>query len=412
MAGQSRRRTKEPAVEDRSVEWLTPQARNPRKITPARLEQLARNLAADPEMLRARPVIALPDGTVIAGNQRLLAARQLGWESIPTVVVDLDEQRARLWQIRDNETMGSWDDQGLGDLLAELAAAGADLDLTGLDGSMVDGLLRDVARRAAAADPDEAPALPVGEPRSRVGEVYELGPHRLACGDATDAECVASVMAGGKADLLLTDPPYGVDYQLRGRMMRFERGRGQAPARILNDGAGDDGARALVAAALRTATPVLVPAAAFYVFTPPGRTELAFRLALVDAGLELRAALVWLKDSLVLGRQDYHWIHEPILYGWTKGQKHTFLGGRKQTTVLECPRPKRSDEHPTMKPVALLERLITNSCVRGGTVLDVFGGSGSTLIAAAATGRVARMVELDPGYCDVIRARWEAYTSG
>ena len=362
-------------------------------------------------MLRARPLIALPDGTVIAGNQRLAAAIALGWQTIPVVFADLDEARAVEWAIRDNRPYGEDIEGDLSVLLRELEELGRDLELTGFDSADLDRLLHETR---GPADPDEAPPLPAGDPRSKPGEVYELGSHRLMCGDATDSEQVAEVLAGATVGILWTDPPYGVNYQgdddpesLRRRHRRVD-GR----ATVANDSLGEDGTRALVAEMLTAMLPTLAPGGVFYVCSPSGASELTFRLAIVDAGLELRQVIVWAKDVFAFGRQDYHWRHESILYGWKAGSAHCWAGGRSQDTVWEIPRPKRSAEHPTMKPVALVERALTNSSERGDIVLDPFAGSGSTLIAAELTGRRCFAMEIDPAYCDVIRDRYEAFTSG
>lgn len=278
--------------------------------------------------------------------------------------------------------------------------------------SAVDELIADVAARGRVqqTDPDEVPPVPE-EPRSEPGTVYELGPHRLMCGDSTDPEHVEKLLAGTIVDLLVTDPPYGVDYASRGRMMRFERGDGQAPMRIENDSLGADGTKALVRDALEAALPALKKGGSFYVCCPPGGDlEVAFRVAVMDTGLLLKQGLVWVKDSLVLGRSDYHYRHEAILYGWKPGAAHYFTEDRSLTTVWEIPRPKRSDEHPTMKPVELYERAIRNSSRPGQVVFDPFGGSGTLAIAAESTGRRGFLMELDPRYCDVIRRRYADHT--
>jgi len=397
------------AVVDAPVAELRGWDRNPRRIKPARLEQLKAMLTASPEMLRARPLIALPDGTVIAGNQRLAAAQALGWESIPAVFVDLDEATAIEWAFRDNNPAGESDDDLAAVLLADLAERGRALDMTGFAPSDLSALLRRVAPKN---DPDAVPPVPK-KPKSKRGEIYELGNHRLMCGDATSAEDVAALMGGSSVALLFTDPPYGVNYQgdEDPESLRRRNRRTDGKATVAGDALGDDGTRALVSAALATARTGMAPGATFYVCSPSGMSELAFRLALQDASFELRQAIVWAKDVFAFGRQDYHWRHESILYGWLAGAAHLWNGGRKQDTVWEIARPKRSPEHPTMKPVELVERALWNSSDPEKAVLDPFAGSGSTLIAAEQSNRRCFALEIDPAYCDVIRQRYADFVN-
>lgn len=394
---------------------LKPWARNPRKITAARLEQLKRALQAEPEMLRARPLIALPDGTVIAGNQRLAAAVALGWRRIPVMYADLDAARATEWALRDNRPYGEDLDDEIGVLLAELADAGRDLDLTGYDSAEIDRLLADTR---PAADPDDAPPLPA-KARSKLGGVYELGRHVVGCGDSTDPEFVREVFGHihplEQVDCIWTDPPYGVDYV----------GKTGDALKLRNDDAA--GLPALLADAFAAIRPWLAHNARFYVAGPPGPRRIEFLTAIRDAGWVLHQGLVWRKNRMVLGHSDYHYAHEPIFYGWIphpdlegakgrpgRGAHHgtRWYGGNDQTTVLEYDSPARSEEHPTMKPVAMIEAFLTNSTQRGTVVYDGFAGSGSTLIACEQTARRCVAMEIDPGYCDVIRDRYEAFVGG
>jgi len=374
---------------------------NPRSIRPDRLADLMRALDADREMLVARPLIALPDGTVICGNQRLLAARELGWESLPVVTVDLDPQRARLWALRDNSGYGAWDEPALAELLADLDLEGVDLALTGFADRDLDRILAGLATQ----EPDEPPQAPA-EPISQPGMIYELGPHRLACGDATDSELVAALFAGEKPALVWTDPPYGVDYV----------GKTERQLTIRNDAS--DGIEAVFGGALQAATPLLASGAVFYVCCPAGPQGTVFRASLAEAGWLHRQTLVWVKNALVLGHSDYHYRHEEILYGHLPGRgrpgrgNHAgtrWYGANDQSTVFMVDRPTRSELHPTTKPVALIEPMLANSSRRGEFVYDPFAGSGSTLIACARSGRRCLAVELDPAYCDVIRQRYEAH---
>lgn len=241
---------------------------------------------------------------------------------------------------------------------------------------------------------DEPPELQ-DEAVSAFGEIYELGDHRLMCGDSTDAAQVAALMGAEKADLWLTDPPYNVAYE----------GKTKDALKIDNDSMSDSSFREFLIKAFSAAVEVLKPGACYYIWHADSEGY-NFRGACFEVGLKVRQCLIWNKNSLVMGRQDYHWKHEPCFYGWKDGASHLWSTDRKQTTVLNFDRPSRNAEHPTMKPVDLFAYQIQNNTKGEDIVLDTFGGSGSTLIASAKTGRVCRMMELDPKYCDVIRRRW------
>lgn len=378
---------------------------NPRSIRPDRLADLTKALEADREMLVARPLIALPDGTVLCGNQRLRAARELGWRSLPVVTVDLDPQRARLWALRDNSSYGAWNEPALAELLAELSGQGVDLALTGFADRDLDRIL---AGLAGPVDPDEAPLRPA-EPDSQPGVIYQLGPHRLACGDAADSDLLAALFADARPTLVWTDPPYGVDYV----------GKTAQRLTIRNDAS--DNLAALLDGVLQAATPLLAASAAFYVCCPAGPQGTTFRGSLAEAGWIHRQTLVWVKNAMVLGHSDYHYRHEEILYGHLPGPgrpgrgNHSgtrWYGDNNQTSVFVVGRPSRSELHPTSKPTALIEPMLANSSRRGEHVYDPFAGSGSTLIACERTGRRCLAVELDPSYCDVIRHRYDEVQRG
>ena len=247
-------------------------------------------------------------------------------------------------------------------------------------------------------DPKDVPELPA-DPVTRPGDLWLLGKHRLLCGDATEPAAYARLLGGTPADLLLTDPPYNVAYA----------GKTAAALTIANDDMTDEAYRAFLTKCLAAASAALKPGGGFYVWHADLH-GLAVRLACDDTGLAVRQCLVWAKSALTLGRQDYHWRHEPCLYGLRDGAARQWLGDRAQSTVLEFDRPAKNGEHPTMKPVALFESLVRNSCPEGGVVLDPFAGSGTAVIAAEATGRRAALLELDPRYCDVIVTRWEGFT--
>ncbi|MGD0409045.1 MAG: DNA modification methylase [Candidatus Limnocylindrales bacterium] len=343
-------------------------------------------------------VVQKSTGWVVAGNHLLRAARKLGWAEIAANIVELDDATATKYMLADNRTsdLGSYDDGLLAAILGELAAADL-LAATGYDPDDVAALLR-AAGLSDDRDPDAVPDLPP-EPEVyvRPGDLWALGRHRLLVGDATDPGSVARLTANSPVDEIFTDPPYGISYI----------GGTAAHLRIANDDLGADGTRALVADALRLAP--LRPGGAFYVMAPAGPLHISFLLALADAGLTLHQTLIWVKSSFVLGHGDYHYRHEPILYGWLEGGPHLFRGDRTQDTVWEIPRPTRSEVHPTMKPVELVERAIRNSTLPGERVLDPFVGSGTTLIAAERAERTCLALELDPRYAQVAIERWRSF---
>ena len=336
---------------------------------------------------------------VVAGNHLLRAARSLGWTEIAANVVEMDDATAIAYMLADNRTadLGSYDDDLLAAILAEQAAAD-NLAATGYDPDDVAALLR-AAGRVDERDPDAVPDLP---PETEVyvkpGELWALGRHRLLVDDATDPDAVARLTGNVPVDLVFVDPPYGVAYQ----------GKTAARLTIANDALDSDGTRALVAAALRLAP--LRLGGCFYLMAPAGPLHLQFLLALADAGLTLHQTLIWAKDRFVLGHGDYHYRHEPILYGWRDGGRHLFRGDRTQDSVWEIPRPARSELHPTMKPVELVERALRNSSAPGERVLDLFVGSGTTLIAAERAERICLAMELDPLYAQVALERWSSFS--
>jgi DNA modification methylase len=342
-------------------------------------------------------VVRQANRQLIAGHTRLLAARRIGLTHVPVRYLDLSEHDAQLLALADNKLgeLAEWDDGMLARILSELKGADADLAATGFDAAEIDRLLADLgAERAAEVEEDPVPEVPQ-TPDSAPGTIYELGPHRLLCGDSTRVEDIRRLVAGDRISLLWTDAPYNVAYE-------------GAAGSIMNDDMSPERFLTFLTDAFRACDAVMPAGAGFYL--AHADTEgLAFRSAVAAVGWKLASCLIWRKDSLVLGRGDYHWIHEPILYGWKPGASHHAVEDRTQTTVWDVDRPKRNDQHPTMKPVSLIARALRNSTGAGEIVLDAFGGSGSTLIAAARTGRRARLVELDPKYCDVIRQRWSRF---
>lgn len=315
--------------------------------------------------------------------------------------VHLGPDAAQRFLIAANRTveLGGWDADALVSLLQEIGTSEAGLSGTGFDEASLDALLAGLEDEVAsgADDPDTAPGLGASPARVRPGELWALGEHRLWCGDARETGGVAQLLGLERARVMWTDPPYGVSYV------------GGSGLTIANDDAA--GVEALLRGAFAAADPILAPGAALYVAHPAGALALTFAQAFTEMGWHLHQTLVWVKDQFVLGNADYHYRHEPLLYGWKPG-KHRWRGGRTQQSVFEVDRPKQSREHPTMKPVALVEAHLRNSSVRGDLVFDPFAGSGTTLIACERLHRRCAAVELDPRYADVVLARWERITGG
>ena len=383
-------------VEMRPIGSIQPYENNPR-TNDAAVDAVAASIQA----FGWRQCLVVDEsGVLIVGHTRFKAALKLGLAEVPVHVArDLTPEQARAYRLADNQTatLATWDD---GKLVQELAALqGADFDLS-LTGFPEDELLRLLTAPPGdgAGDPDAVPEPPA-EPITRPGDLWLLGRHRLLCGDATKSEHLARLLPDGPADMLLTDPPYNVAY----------RGKTAEALTIANDDMSAEQYRAFLTTAFIASKDRLKPGGAFYVWHAD-TAGLDVRTACADAGLTVRQCLVWVKSGLVLGRQDYHWKHEPVLYGWNDGAPHTWLGDRSQTTVLEFDKPARNADHPTTKPVELFAYLLGNSCPPGGTVLDPFAGSGTALVAAEQTGRSAVLLELDPRYCDVIVQRFELLT--
>lgn len=379
---------------------VIPYERNPR-INDSAVEAVAESIK---EFGWRAPIVVDENNVIICGHTRLLSAQHLGLDTVPVhIAKGLTPEQVKAYRIADNKTgeIAEWDYDLLPLELADLQQADFDLSLLGFDSDELDKLLNgDEAVAEGMTDPDEVPEPPE-EPVSKRGEIYQLGAHKLMCGDATDNVNVEALMQGDEANLLLQDPPYNVAYE----------GGTAEHLTIQNDNMDDAAFFNFLTDAFKCAVEVMVPGASFYIFHADSEGY-NFRGACKAAGLQVRQCLVWKKDSLVLGRQDYQWEHEPILYGWKDGAAHNWYSDRKQTTVLEFDRPKKSELHPTTKPVEMLVYLIKNSSKRGELVADFFGGSGSTLIAAEQTGRKAYLMELDEKYCDVIRKRWAEFVHG
>ena len=406
---------------------LIPYLRNARTHSQEQVEQIAASLR---EFGFTNPILIGDDDGIVAGHGRLMAAKLIGLKEVPVIVLaHLNEVQRRALVLADNRIAESagWDEQKVAEELAALRELDFDLDVIGfsedevadlfncledgtlsVDGSSVlerpapsGGAEQGPADRqpvAGLTDADEAPE-PQEDPVTQEGDVWILGEHRLRCGDATDAVAMVAFLAGEQVDLWLTDPPYNVAY---------EGGTADALT-IKNDDMKDDEFRAFLTGAYRAADAVMKPGGVFYIWHADSE-GFNFRGACRDVGWRVRQCLVWKKSSFVMGRQDYHWKHEPCLYGWKDGAAHLWASDRTQSTILEFDRPSRNGEHPTMKPVALFAYQLLNNTNEGGIVLDSFGGSGTTLIAAQMHKRRAFLLELDPRYCDVIVKRWQEFT--
>jgi site-specific DNA-methyltransferase (adenine-specific) len=384
-------------VEKWKISKLIPYARNARTHSDEQVGQIAASIK---EWGWTTPVLVDEQGGIIAGHGRTLAAQRLKMTEVPVMVAKgWSEAKKRAYVLADNKLAlnAGWDNEMLALELAELQGMDFDLDLTGFSAEEIEALIP-VEVTEGLTDEDEVPEIPK-QPVTREGDVWVLGKHRLMCGDSCSVEAVTKLTEGGGVDMLLTDPPYNVAYE----------GATKEKLTIQNDNMGNDQFRQFLRDAFVTADLMMKAGAVFYIWHADSEGY-NFRGACSDAGWTVRQCLIWKKSSLVMGRQDYHWKHEPCLYGWKEGAGHLWAADRKQTTILEFDKPYRNGEHPTMKPVALFEYQMLNNTKGGDIVLDLFGGSGTTLIAAEKHGRHARLMELDPKYCDVIVKRWQEFT--
>lgn len=340
------------------------------------------------------PIVIDGNNEIINGHTRLKAAKKLGLSEVPVIVAnDLTEEQIRAFRLVDNKTseLSVWDDS----LLATELYMIDNLEMSQFGFDDLEGLLDE---QTEVHEDDYEIDVPV-EPKAKRGEIYQLGRHRLMCGDSTSKEDVLKLADGHKVDLYLTDPPYNVSYE----------GKTKDALTIQNDEMNNDDFRRFLVNAFAAANEVMKPGAVFYIWHADSEGY-NFRGACFDVGWPVRQCLIWNKNSMVMGRQDYHWKHEPCLYGWKPGAGHLWASDRKQTTILSFDRPTRNAEHPTMKPIALFDYQIKNNTKGGDVVLDSFGGSGTTIMACEQNGRTALSMELDPRYVDVIINRWEEFT--
>jgi site-specific DNA-methyltransferase (adenine-specific) len=377
------------------IERCVDYARNPRKNDHA-VDKVA---AAIREFGFRVPIVAKSDGLVVDGHLRLKAAKKLGLTEVPVILADdMSEAQIKAFRLSVNKVaeLAEWDDALLGLEIMDLKEMGFDLDLIGFDASEIDALFP-VEETAGLTDEDAVPEAPE-KPVTVEGDVWVLGRHRLMCGDSTSIDHLERLCDGQLVDMWLTDPPYNVAYE----------GGTKEKLTIKNDSMSDDAFRKFLRDSYSAADAVMKKGAVFYIWHADSEGY-NFRGAAADVGWPVRQCLIWKKSSLVMGRQDYHWMHEPCLYGWKEGASHLWASDRKQTTILEFAKPSRNGEHPTMKPVELFEYQMLNNTKGSDLVLDSFAGSGTTAIACEKHGRHARLMELDPKYCDVIIKRWQDF---
>lgn len=336
------------------------------------------------------PIVIDKNNVIVAGHTRYKASIELGLTEVPCIVADdLTEEQVKAFRLADNKVgeIAEWDFN----LLAE--------ELQGIDDLDMEAFGFEMPKNDEEVEEDEYEVELPKEPKSKLGQVYKLGRHRLMCGDSTKVEDVSKLMDGAKADMLLTDPPYNVAYE----------GGTKDKLKLKNDNMSDEKFRKFLTEAFSRANEVMKEGAVFYIWHADSEGY-NFRGACFNIGWKVRQCLIWNKNSMVLGRQDYQWKHEPCLYGWKEGASHLWATDRKQTTVLDFDRPNRNAEHPTMKPVKLFDYLIKNNTKSEDIVLDLFGGSGTTIIACEQNKRTGYVMELDPKYVDVIIDRWETLT--
>jgi DNA modification methylase len=380
-------------IEKKNVKDLLPADYNPRKdLKPGdpEYEKLKRSIE---QFGYVEPVIwNEKTGRVVGGHQRLKVLTDMGITEVDVVVVDMDTEKEKALNIALNKISGEWDTEKLALVIADLQGTDFDVSLTGFDPEELEDLFRDDVKGGVKEDDFDVEAELKKPTFSKAGDLWMLGEHRLFCGDSTKPETFDLLMNGKKANLVVTDPPYNVDY------------KGSA-GKIKNDSMAEDQFEQFLLAAYQQMEAAMADDASIYVFHSDSH-GLAFRKAFEEAGFYLSGCCIWKKQSLVLGRSPYQWQHEPVLFGWKKKGKHQWYTGRKESTIWEFDKPKKNKDHPTMKPIALVSYPIMNSTMTGCLVLDPFGGSGSTLIACEQTGRVCYTVELDEKFCDVIVRRY------
>lgn len=374
------------------IDALIPASYNPRKkLKPgdAEYEKIKNSIT---EFGYVDPIIVNSDMTIIGGHQRWSVLKALGYDEVDCVVIEIDKTKEKALNIALNKVTGEWNKELLADLIKDLQSLDYDVSMTGFEPPEIDELFNDVHSKETKEDDFDVDAELSKPTLTQKGDFWLLGRHRLMCGDATLPEVFDTLLDGKKVNLVVTDPPYNVNYS-------------SDAGTIQNDNMADNDFYNFLLASYKNMANAMAEDASIYVFHAD--TEgLNFRKAFVDAGFYLSGVCIWAKQSLVLGRSPYQWKHEPILFGWKKNGKHKWFADRKQSTIWNFDRPKKSELHPTMKPIALVAYPILNSSMTNGLVLDPFGGSGSTLIACEQTDRTCYTIELDEKYADVIVKRY------
>lgn len=429
----------------RKLDELIPADYNPRKELQPGDPEFEKLVNSIDELGFVEPIIINSDNTVIGGHQRIKVLKYLGYTETQCVLTDLDKTKEKALNIALNKIAGEWDNDKLAKLLIEIDSSTFDVTTTGFEQDELSELFSnlDIATEAVDDNFDVDEALEnIKQPTTKPGDIWQLGTHRLMCGDSTDINDVRALVDGNEIDLIITDPPYNVNYGDKAEFLGNERGVTRQNNNIANDNMSDDDFYQFMLDAYSCMFEVTREGGAIYVFHSECE-GVTFRAAFDEAGFKQAQCLIWEKNSFVLGRQDYQWRHEPILYGWKEGAAHYFVNDRKQDTIItdELPefsemkksdiidwinnrikesqeystiilenRPTKNDLHPTMKPVPLIGKLIKNSSKPKWNVADFFGGSGSTLIAAEELDRKSFIMEFEPINCDVIIQRWESLT--
>lgn len=374
------------------IDTLIPASYNPRKALKPGDPEFEKIKNSITEFGYVDPIIVNSDMTIIGGHQRWSVLKTLGFTEVDCVVIEIDKTKEKALNIALNKVTGEWNKELLADLIKDLQSLDYDVSFTGFDPPEIDELFNDVHSKDTKEDDFDVEEALKTPAISKQGDVWLLGRHRLVCGDSTNPEVFNTLLEGKKVNLVVTDPPYNVAYE-------------SSAGTIQNDNMEDKAFYNFLLSAYKNMVNAMADDASIYVFHSD--TEgLNFRKAFQDAGLYLSGVCIWAKQSLVLGRSPYQWKHEPILFGWKKNGKHKWFADRKQSTIWNFDRPKKSELHPTMKPIALVAYPILNSSMTNGLVLDPFGGSGSTLIACEQTNRTCYTVELDEKYTDVIVKRY------
>lgn len=388
---------------------------NPRQWTKDDMDRLKKSIEETPELLEARGAIVYPWGgeyIVLGGNMRLSAAKALGWKEIPCIILSEDMPADKLKEIviKDNGSFGEWDMDALANEWDDLPLSdwGVDVNWENIDITSTSG----GSTSGGVSEDDFEEGEDSIEPIVKLGEIWQCGEHIIMCGDSSDAESVKKLLGGAKADMVFTDPPYGVAIGDKNKALNSVQKAGRCTQNIENDTLSADELYPILVKAMTNARENCKEDACYYVTSPQGgELGLMMMMMMRDAGLPVRHMLIWKKNSATfsLGRLDYDYQHEPIFYTWTK-KHHNYRKGEYRTTIWEYDKPRKCDLHPTMKPVALVANCLIDGTQEGDIVLDLFGGSGTTMMACEQLGRKSRIMELDPHYCDVIIARWEKLT--